>query len=292
MSGMCTPVGDILMTIRAIADLLPPGAGFALAAVWGLLVGSFATVAVERWPAMIEGRLPPDALLRPGSRCLACDRPLSWLQATPLVGRLVLRGRCACGRDRLSWLWPAMEGGGVLVMVATLALTPGHVPAERALLLQLLAGFLYVAALVDGRSAYLPDGLTLGALWTGLVAAALSACGLDAIGAGDAVIGAATGWGAMAAVAAVGRRLAGQEALAPGDWKLMAAVGAWGGVPAVVLTALFGALAALALAPLVGRFAVAPDGERRGIPFGPGIALAALVVIAADLTPAFLFGYD
>lgn len=287
---MCTPVGDILMTIRTVADLLPPAAFWAFAALWGLLVGSFATVAVERWPAMIEGRLPATALFHPGSRCSACERPLSWLQAAPLVGWLVLRGRCVCGQNRLSRAWPVMEAGGALAMVTTLALTPEHAPAERALLLQLLAAFLYVAALVDARSAYLPDGLTLGALWCGLIAAALSSCGVDSLTASDAVIGAAFGWGSMAIVAIIGRRLAGQEALAPGDWKMMAAIGAWGGVPAVVLTALFGSLAALALAPLVGRFALGPGGEKRGVPFGPGIALAALVVIAADLTPELLFG--
>ncbi|MDD3444788.1 MAG: prepilin peptidase [Zavarzinia sp.] len=284
MADICTPIGDIVMTVRGLAATLPPGGGFFLAALWGLLVGSFTTVAVDRWPAIIEGRLPANALFLPGSRCSTCARPLTWPQSLPLIGWLMLRGRCACGQARISPRWPAMELGGLVVMVGALAVMPAGTPADRVLLLMLFGGFLYVAALVDGFSAYLPDALTLGALWLGLVAAAMAPCGLDVIGAEAAILGACLGWSVMAGVASMGRALAGREVLAAGDWKLMAAIGAWGGAETVVSVALAGSLLAIVMAPLFDRFAMGEGDEKRGIPLGPGFSIVGLVTVVTDVS--------
>lgn len=275
------------MTLRDLGAGLPGWLGWLGAALWGLLVGSFATVAVERWPAMIEGHLPATALWYPGSRCPACRRPLRFWQALPLLGWLILRGRCACGRGTVPWRDPLIELGGALVMLAAVALTPGGL--DQAVLLCLAAAFLYLLALIDAASGYLPDALTLGLLWLGLLAAMLAPCGLAAIGPGAAILGAAVGWLVMAAVAGGARLAMGREALARGDWKLVAAVGAWGGVDAVTLVILFGALAALALSPVLARFRMPGAGEPAGIPLGPGLAIAALPIVASGLTPDSLF---
>ncbi|WP_158596001.1 prepilin peptidase [Oleomonas cavernae] len=259
------------------------------AVLWGLIIGSFATVAVERWPAIIEGRMAASALWFPGSRCPPCGRPLGPVQRLPLVGWLVLKGRCRCGKAPIPLRYPLLEIGGGLVMGAMVAMAPG--PLDHTLLMSVVAAFLYLAAVVDARSGYLPDALTLGLLWLGLLAAAFAPCGVLAIGAAEAVLGAGVGFLLMAAVAGAGRLVLGREALARGDWKLVAAIGAWGGIEAVTLAILFGALAALALSPWLRRFHVAEAdvGHAAGIPLGPGLALAALPIIVLGLTPGQMF---
>ncbi|PWR22815.1 prepilin peptidase [Zavarzinia aquatilis] len=289
MPAICDGFDDILTEFRLFGALLPAFVGWLAAALWGLMIGSFATVAMERWPAIIEGRMPASALWYPGSRCPPCGRPLTWAQAMPLIGWLALRGHCPCGAQRVPARYPLVELGGVVFVLAAALLAPA--PADRAVAFVLVASVLYVLAVVDARSGYLPDALTLGLLWAGLLASALGPCGLDAIAPGDAIAGAATGWLVMALVGTMARLRLGHEALARGDWKLVAAVGAWGGVLAVFHLLLLGSVAALALAPLLDRFRLGDDADGpRGVPLGPGFALAALPVLAGLVPSLDLFG--
>lgn len=285
---LCDLVSVNLVTLHDFGAALPAAAIWGAALFWGLCVGSFATVAVERWPAIIEGRMPGSALWYPGSRCPPCGRPLRFHHCLPLLGLLWSKGRCACGRMAIPPRYVALEAGGAAVMAATVTLAPGA--TDHLALMLLFAGLLYLLAVVDLASGYLPDSLTLGLLWTGLLASAAVPCGLPAVAPADAVLGAAFGWLVMAAVATLGTLALGREALGRGDWKLVAAVGAWGGIGAVVLVLLFGSLAALAMTPWLRRGALPGDTRPpAAVPFGPGLALAALPIVAAGLTPAQLF---
>lgn len=289
MADICNLVSFNIVTLRDLAVVLPAWTGWLLAVLWGLLLGSFATVAVDRWPAMIEGRMPATALWYPGSRCPACSRPLTALQRTPLLGWIILRGRCACGCGRIGWRDPVLELGGVLAMVLVMAIDPG--PVDHVLAMMLVASFLYLLGAIDATSGYLPDVLTLGLLWLGLIYSLAVPCGALGVTADTAILGAAGGWLVMAAVAGGARLVIGREALAQGDWKLVAAVGAWGGVDAVILVILFGAMIGMVLSPLLARFRMPGDGgPDAGIPLGPGLALAAMPIIALGLSPSVLFG--
>lgn len=282
MPGICDGFDDILLNFRLFGAGLPPLAGWLATALWGLLVGSFATVAMERWPAIIEGRLPAGALWYPGSRCPPCGRPLTWLEAMPLIGWLLSRGRCPCGRQPVPTRYPLVELGGMLFILAAALLAPP--PLDRVVMTVLVASVLYILAVVDARAGYLPDALTLGLLWAGLLTAGLAPCGLDAIGPGEAIAGAATGWLVMALVGTIARLRLGREGLARGDWKLVAAIGAWGGIEAVFQLLLLGSVAALLLSPLLARFHMAEGGDApRGVPLGPGFVLAALPILAGAL---------
>ncbi|MFA5123647.1 A24 family peptidase [Zavarzinia sp.] len=275
MTSLCLAADDGLMTLAGPALWLV----LAMAALAGSLVGSFATVAVERWPALIEGRIPGQGLWRPRSRCPSCGAPIAARRALPLVGFFMLRGRAACCGAPIPRAYPLLEAGGALALLTVAALAP---PAlDRIALLCAAAALLYVAAAVDWFGGYLPDALTLGLLWLGLGAAAIDGCAPGAVGADEAVLGAAFGYLLMAGTAVLAEAALGREALARGDWKLVAAIGAWGGAGAVAQVLFFGALVALALAPFARRFALdGATGRPRGIPLGPGLAVAALPVLA------------
>lgn len=289
MPAICDGFDDILTNFRLFCALLPAFVGWLAAVLWGLMVGSFATVAMERWPAIIEGRMPASALWYPGSRCPPCGRPLTWTEAMPLVGWLRSRGRCPCGTRRVPARYPLVELGGVIFILAAALLAPA--PADRAVATVLVASVLYLLAVIDARAGYLPDTLTLGLLWAGLLASALAPCGLDAIEAGEAIAGAATGWLVMALVGTIARLRLGHEGLARGDWKLVAAIGAWGGVHAVFQLLLLGSVAALLLSPLLARFRLGDGADApRGVPLAPGFALAALPVLAGVVPSLDLFG--
>lgn len=283
MPAVCDGFDDILLALRVFGAGLPSVVFWGAAALWGLLIGSFATVAMERWPAIIEGRMPASALWYPGSRCPPCGRPLSLLRAMPLLGFAIARGRCACGERAVPWRYPLVEAGGMVFMLAAVALSPGG--ADRTLSLAGIASALYLLAIIDLRSGYLPDTLTLGLLWSGLLATTLGPCGLDSLAPAEAIAGAAGGWLLMAGVAGLARLRYGTEALARGDWKLVAAVGAWGGPEALFQVLALGALIALALVPLLPRLGpIGTGGAPRAVPFGPALALAALPVLSGTVS--------
>ncbi len=287
-----------------IAQLLSssPLAALFLFIPGGMIVGSFVNVVAHRLPIMLRRRwrieyrlhaglaseLPAHSaerdantntesetfnLLWPGSHCPHCGHRLRAWELVPLFSYLLLRGKCANCRRPISPRYPLVELGcgllgGLLVLVfgveaRTLALLP-FVYALAAL------------ALIDLEHLLLPDDLTLPLLWLGLL---LNACfpALLGVGAGDAVIGAAGGYLLFAAVHHGYRLLTGREGMAPGDFKLLAAMGAWLGwmaLPFIVfLSSISGALWGLGLILLRGRAWSKP------LPFGPFLVFAGIATL-------------
>jgi len=248
-----------------------------LAVILGLVMGSFLNVVIYRLPKQMEhdwalqcGQTPPDprpGLVLPGSHCPQCGHALAWFENIPLLSFIFQRGRCRACATRIPWRYPLVElaaAGLAMVAVRTFGLT-----LEAALVM----GFLWTLlalAVIDARTLLLPDRLTLGLLWVGLLANAAGYGG--GVFLPDAVFGAAAGYASLATVAWGYARLTGREGMGLGDAKLLAALGAWLGwmvLPLIVLLASLLALLVGGLALLRGR-----ADRHTALPFGPFLALA------------------
>ncbi|WP_045051142.1 prepilin peptidase [Chromobacterium violaceum] len=238
-----------------------------IAMLLGLCVGSFSNVVIHRLPIMMLAEQEDDRaslnLCFPASNCPTCDHALRVRDNIPLLSYVLLRGRCAfCGAP-ISLRYPAVEGVMAL-MFGGLAYWLGW--SWHGLGMAGLGAVLLVLLLIDLEHMLLPDSLTLGLLWCGLLFNLRG--GLVPLPL--AVCGAALGYGFFWAVARIAAWIARRESLGMGDAKLLAALGAWVGVkalPCVVVLA--------AMLTLLGFWVTA--GSRR-LPFGPGLAVAGFAI--------------
>ncbi len=267
-----------------------------LAAVLGLIVGSFLNVVIHRLPLMLErewrrqcAELRGEAsaeherfnLLVPRSRCPACGSPIGALHNLPVVSWFVLRGRASCCGAPVSARYPVVE--------ALSGLVSGYVAWHFGLTLAgagalVFCWALIAAAFIDLETQLLPDDITLPLLWLGLL---LNTTGLYTDLA-SAVIGAAAGYLALWSVFWLFKLATGKEGMGHGDFKLLAAIGAWLGwqqLPAVILLAsAVGAGVGLSLIVVSGRDRNLP------IPFGPYLVGGGLIALfwGRSLTQAYL----
>jgi leader peptidase (prepilin peptidase) / N-methyltransferase len=238
-----------------------PGAALAMAAVLGLIAGSFIATLVLRWETgrSIHGR----------SSCDGCGRTLGLVDLIPLIGWLVRRGHCpACG-GTIDPLHLRVELASAAIGVISIALIPG----VGGWCLALLGWMLLPIALLDARHFWLPDALTGTLAVTGLVLAGPLLDTAITV----RLIGAAAGGLTLALVAALFLRLRGREGMGGGDPKLMAAIGCWLGwmpLPLVLLLASGGGI----LWALTTRKRDAALGDRH-IPFGTFLAGAAWLAV-------------
>lgn len=270
--------------IAALAAM-PPWFLFGAAVLLGLVVGSFLNVVIHRLPRMIErGEANYMASLRdeplpypdrydltvPRSHCPHCQQPVAHRHNVPVFGFLWLRARCAACHAPISWRYLGVELAGAAVAVAAL----WHFgPSWQAVAGMALGWSLLTLALIDAETMLLPDQITQPLLWLGLL---LNLGGLF-VPLTDAVIGAAAGYLLLWGVYWLFKLLRGKEGMGYGDFKLMAALGAWFGwqaLPALVLlSSLTGLLFALAAVLLRRR-----DRDSH-FPFGPFIAAAGMLVL-------------
>ena len=258
-----------------------------LLALVGLCIGSFLNVVIYRLPLRLEREwkaesaeyldvkvdLPePVSLSRPRSRCPSCGHAITWYENIPVVSYLVLRGRCSACKTRISPRYPLIElATGALF--AAVAWRFGEQPVAW-----LWCGFvamLVAMACIDWDTTLLPDDLTMPLLWAGLVASALG----WTLPLPQAVWGAVAGYLSLWVVATAHARLRGEMGMGAGDFKLLAALGAWLGIkmllPVVLGASLVGAV--------VGIIMKLTGGLREGkyVPFGPFLAGGGLVVLLA-----------
>ncbi|MFB4205114.1 A24 family peptidase [Arhodomonas sp. KWT2] len=262
-----------------------PGLQGALVVLVGLAVGSFLNVVTLRVPRMLEadwaaqcaelrGETPPGRepfnLMRPGSHCPACGAPILARDNIPVLGWLLLRGRCRDCGTRISPRYPIVEGAtAVLSLVTWWQL--GWTAAGAAGLV--LTWWLIVLTVIDLDHFLLPDNLTLPGLWLGLLLALVPVF----VGPATAIAGAAAGYLVLWAVYHAFRLITGKEGMGYGDFKLLALLGAWLGwqmLPLVIIVSSFvGAAVGIALIAGLGRHRDQP------IPFGPYLAAAGWVAL-------------
>lgn len=257
------------------ARLWPEGLWISFAAVLGLVLGSFLNVVIYRLPLMLrrswgESELPDISLAWPTSHCPACKASIAWYHNLPLVGWLLLKGRCASCQQPISKGYPVVELiAGLLALVIAWRFGPGL----QALALMGFAWTLLALAVIDAQTRLLPDRLTLPLVWAGLTFHWLySPTELF----NQAFAGALLGYLSLWSLYWVFKLLTGREGLGYGDFKLLAALGAWLGAPALVpiilLASVSGLLAALAL-----KLRRAWEGQ--ALPFGPHLVTGALALL-------------
>ncbi|QEL64017.1 type IV fimbrial biogenesis protein, prepilin cysteine protease [Oryzomicrobium terrae] len=264
-----------------------PTAWIAFATVLGLLVGSFLNVVIHRLPLMMErdwqvqcaelrGETAPEqpslTLSSPRSRCPSCGHGIHAWENIPIISWLLLRGKCSACAAPISMRYPLVEAlTGLLTGLAAwhfgfTAMAAGAIVFTWALIA--LAG-------IDLDTQLLPDSITLPLLWLGL-ALALFPVFADLP---SAVIGAMAGYLSLWSVYWLFKLLTGKEGMGYGDFKLLAALGAWMGwqmLPLVILlSSLVGAVVGIALILGAGR------GRSVPIPFGPYLAAAGLIALYA-----------
>jgi leader peptidase (prepilin peptidase) / N-methyltransferase len=279
-------------------------------ALLGLAIGSFLNVVVHRLPKMLERQwwgdvahqlsdtdsyrrvlgadepkgllesasqlrksldaLQPLGLARPASRCPSCGHRIRAYQNIPLVSWLFLRGRCSACKAPISLRYPLVE----LVCAALFAGIGWRFgPQPQALLWCAFAATLVALSLIDWDTTVLPDAMTLPLMWAGL----LAAWAAWTVPLPTALIGACAGYLSLWAVYWFFKLATGKEGMGYGDFKLLAALGAWLGwqslLPIVLGASIIGAVVGIAM-KVGGALR-----EGRYVPFGPFLAGAGIVVM-------------
>ncbi len=255
------------------------------ALIGGLCIGSFLNVVIHRLPRMLErewraqcaelrGETVPAEekfnLMAPRSRCPQCGHAISAFENIPVISYLFLRGRCAGCKARISARYPIVEAlTGLLSAYAVWHFGPGVQAAGALCLIWALIALTFI----DFDTQLLPDSITLPLVWLGL------AFNLDGsfVKLHVAVIGAMAGYLALWSVYWLFKLATGKEGMGYGDFKLLAALGAWLGwqmLPAIVLlSSVVGAIVGIALIIL------ARQGRNVPIPFGPYLAAAGVIAL-------------
>ncbi len=265
--------------------LMEPVAYTTLAAVLGLMVGSFLNVVIHRLPKMMErgwmaecaelrGEPPLQAekltLATPRSRCPHCGHGITAVENIPLLSFLLLRGRCRACQARISPRYPLVEAlSGLLSGYAVWRFGASWAGVGALLFIWGMIALTFI----DFDTQLLPDSITLPLLWVGL----LLNLGGTFTDLKSAVIGAAAGYLSLWAVYWAFKLATGKEGMGYGDFKLLATVGAWLGwqmLPLTILaSSMVGAVVGIAL------IVFARHGRNIPIPFGPYLAAAAVIAL-------------
>lgn len=267
----------------------------AVAALLGLIVGSFLNVVIYRLPVMLDrdwrrqcreilspgkpdaDEGPPFDLVRPRSTCPACKTPIKAYHNIPVLSYVLLRGRCAACAAQIPLRYPLVEALTGAVSAAVALRFGLSLEGTGALL---LCWSLIALSFIDLDHQILPDAITLPLLWLGIAFAVL---GEDRGGfliltdLRSSIIGAMAGYLSLWLVYQGFRLVTGKEGMGYGDFKLLAVLGAWLGwqvLPLIILlSALVGAVTGIALIVIRGRDRQLP------LPFGPYLAAAGFAAL-------------
>ena len=217
-------------------------------------------------------KLPHLGIATPRSRCPHCGHQIAWHENLPLVGWLRLGGKCAQCKARISARYPVIElltGLGFAALAWQLGPQPGTL-AWCGFLAALIA-----LAGIDWDTTLLPDSINQPLLWAGFVAALMN----WTLPLSSSVLGALAGYLSLWSVATVFRLVTGKQGMGEGDFKLLAALGAWLGwqmiLPIVLAASLVGAVVG------IGMKLMSTLREGRYVPFGPFLAGGGLLVLFA-----------
>lgn len=267
-----------------------PAALILVCVLFGLLVGSFLNVVIHRIPKMMEAAWRQEArelleqpapkgeaeppifnLVTPGSHCPHCNHRIRWYENVPVVSWALLKGRCSGCKAAISKRYPIIE----LLTALVAGLCAWRFGYDPWLIFMLYGSFTLLAlAVIDLDTTLLPDDLTYPLLWAGLLAAVL---GISPVSLSDAVIGAMAGYLALWSLYWVFKLLTGKEGMGYGDFKLLAALGAWLGWQYLPVVVLLSSVVGLVFA--VSMMASGSVKRDQGIPFGPYLAIAGWIAL-------------
>lgn len=250
------------MTIDALLARVPREVLWVAWFVWGSLMGSFLNVCIFRMPR-------EQSVVRPRSRCPACERPIAWYDNIPLVSYVVLRGACRHCKRSISWRYPVVEA-----LTGTAAVSVFHRFGMSA------AGWIYlaficaliVASFVDFEFQIIPDEISVGGLVVGVLCSVLipSLHGTDSpwVALGRSVLGLFVGGGLLYGTGIIGDFMFRKESMGGGDIKLLAMAGSLLGWKAVTVTFFISPVIAL----IPGVFVLLLK-RTNVIPYGPFLSL-------------------
>lgn len=273
-------------------------AGLLLILVVGLVVGSFLNVVILRLPIMMQAQWRKDCrellacepesvsepfnLATPGSHCPSCQTPIKPWHNVPVLGWLILRGRCSYCQSKISSRYPLVElASGIASVVVATQFEWG---SELALAL-VFTWSLLCLTLIDWDHQLLPDDITLPLLWLGLMANFWGIfTDLE-----SAVLGAVLGYGILWSVYWIFKLLTKKEGMGYGDFKLLAALGAWLGWQALPMIILLSSLVGATIG--IGLIALKRLQRDQPMPFGPYLAAAGwlFLMMGDSLTQWSLF---
>ncbi|SIT42144.1 Type 4 prepilin-like proteins leader peptide-processing enzyme (Includes: Leader peptidase; N-methyltransferase) [Paraburkholderia piptadeniae] len=305
MPTTSTPVSDLSFSgplarfadsLGVAFDALPALAQIAFVIVFGLVIGSFLNVVVHRLPIMLERAWRAEVseatghsfdddglparynLWLPRSACPHCGHVLRAWENIPVVSYLMLRGRCSQCKSRVSFRYPLLELSSAALALGAFV---SFGPTGTALAAYGLCAALLAMSAIDIDTHLLPDSMTLPLLWAGFIV------NFNSVFASlhDAVIGAIAGYLVLWCVHWVFRLVRGIEGMGYGDFKLLAALGAWLGwaaLPQIILiAAVTGAVVGL-IATWIGRMRF-----EEPLPFGPFLAAAGAITLFLG-TPLYM----
>lgn len=274
-----------------------PGLGYPAAAGLGLMLGSFLNVVILRLPRRLEWQWtrdsrevlgepeiydpPPPGIVVERSHCLHCKAQLGWHENIPVFSWIWQRGKCRHCGVAISVQYPLVE---LLTMLLVLVCVWRFGFGWQGFGAIVLTCVLIALSGIDLRTQLLPDQLTLPLMWLGLIAAS---DGLY-MPAKPALLGAIAGYVSLWSVWWLFKQLTGKEGMGHGDFKLLAALGAWVGLQGILPTVLISSL----VGAIIGSIWLAMRGRDRAtpIPFGPYLAIAGWIVFmwGEDLMDAYL----
>ena len=226
----------------------------------GLAIGSFLNVCIYRLPR-------GESVVRPPSRCPSCGRGLRWFDNVPVLGYVLLGGRCRTCRAVVSPMYPIVEVTTALVFVLQY-LQLGWQPLLGVRLL--FAAALIVLFVIDLQQRILPNIITLPGVAIGVAASLLFEPGWRA-----SLIGVAAGGGALWAVGEAYFRLRGEEGMGMGDVKMLAMIGAFLGWQLMLVTLLMASLSGSVFGG--GMVLLNRGGMKYALPLGSFLAAGALI---------------
>lgn len=229
----------------------------------GLCLGSFLNVVIYRLPR-------EQSLALPSSHCPKCKHKLKWFHNIPLFSYFYLKAKCKFCHKKISWIYPFVE----LLTAVTCVFLYLHFGSNRLFLETVVFSLILISLVfIDFEHQILPDELTLLLLWIGLIVSILPGFTEPS----EAIVGAAAGYFSLWFIAKLYEFVTHREGMGYGDFKLLAALGAWAGWQAlpwiVLVAALLGSIVAL------GLIMLKKANGKTAIAFGPYLALAGWIVL-------------
>ena len=275
-------MNELIMLMEQVPALLS-----GLVTILGVLVGSFLNVVIYRLPVMMtrewqnecaeyfpEANLKTEQgtfnLVMPRSHCPECDHLIGASENIPLLSWFFQKGRCKHCACKISKRYPSIE-----LLTGVLSLTVAYtIPFGWPLLFALLFTWALISlTFIDFDSMLLPDQITMPLLWFGVL---ININGTF-IGLTDAVLGAAFGYLSLWSIYWIFKLLTGKEGMGYGDFKLLAALGAWFGWQALPLIILISSFAGAIIG--IAVILASKDKKSRPMPFGPYLAIAGWVYL-------------
>ena len=275
-------MSDVIILMEQV-----PSFYFGLVLILGLLVGSFLNVVIYRLPVMMQRSWQsecaesfPDAgievdesafnLVLPRSRCPECKHLIGSLENIPLISWLIQKGRCKHCDCKISARYPSIELLTGVMSLAVAYVVPFGWPVLFALI---FTWALISLTFIDFDTMLLPDQITLPLMWLGILVNISSTF----VSLEESVIGAVIGYLSLWSIYWAFKLLTGKEGMGYGDFKLLAALGAWFGWQALPLIILLSSFAGAIIGIAVLR--ASKDKQSRPLPFGPYLAIAGWVYL-------------